>query len=284
MSVQDKVILSNGYGIPCVGYGTYRTPDGKVAEEAVKTALEIGYRHIDAAAVYQNEISVGKGIKESGVSRNDIFLTSKVWNTNRGYDKTMAAFEQTIKDLGVDYLDLYLVHWPANELNYGDQWKSVNASTWKAMEEVYRSGKVKAIGVSNFLPHHLEALKETAQVMPMVNQIEIHPGQMQEEVQEYCRENNIAIEAWAPLGAGAVLKNETLTALAGKYNKSVAQICLRWCVQHNVIPLPKSVTRERIQQNTEIFDFVISDEDMALIDAIPYCGGSGLNPDTFVDD
>ncbi len=284
MSVQDKVILSNGYGIPCVGYGTYRTPDGKVAEEAVKTALETGYRHIDAAAVYQNEVSVGKGIKESGVSRNDIFLTSKVWNTNRGYDKTMAAFEQTIKDLGVDYLDLYLVHWPANELNYGDQWKSVNASTWKAMEELYRSGKVKAIGVSNFLPHHLEALKETAQVMPMVNQIEIHPGQMQEEVQEYCRQNNIAIEAWAPLGAGAVLKNETLTALAGKYNKSVAQICLRWCVQHDVIPLPKSVTRERIQQNTEIFDFVISDEDMALIDAIPYCGGSGLNPDTFVDD
>lgn len=284
MNVQDKLMLKNGYGIPCVGYGTYRTPDGSVATLAVKTALELGYRHIDAAAVYENEVSVGEGIRQSGVRREEFFLTSKVWNTNRGYDKTMTAFEKTIKDLGVDYLDLYLVHWPANKLNYGEAWKSVNASTWRAMEELYRSGRVKAIGVSNFLPHHMEALKQTAQILPMVDQVEIHPGQLQADVLTYCKENQIVVEGWAPLGAGSMLQNKTLGEIAAKYKKSVAQICLRWSVQHGVIPLPKSVTKSRMEQNMQIFDFALSEDDMAAIDAMPYCGGSGLHPDTFVDD
>lgn len=277
-NLQDTYTLANDVQIPCIGFGTWQTPDGETAINSVKAALKAGYRHIDTAACYGNEASVGQAIKESGVPREEIFVTSKVWNTERGYEKTLAAFETTMAKLDLDYVDLYLIHWPA-AANQFENWKEINAQTWRALEELYIKGKVKAIGVSNFLPHHLEALLEGAKVVPMVNQIEYHPGFMQAESVDFCKAHNILVEAWSPLGTGNVLNNETLIMMAQKYSKTVAQICIRWVLQHGLLPLPKSVTESRIIENTEVFDFEIKDEDMAIIDAIPFCGGAGINPD-----
>lgn len=273
----DAFILSNGYPIPCVGFGTWQTPDGEIAANAVKCAIQAGYRHIDAAAIYGNEVSVGQGIAASGAAREELFITGKVWNTERGYEKTLAAFEKTLKDLRLDYLDLYLIHWPASPSQF-ENWDELNLSTWKAMTELYKAGRIKAIGVSNFLPHHLESLLKT-EVKPMVNQIEFHPGLMQTEVVEFCRSHGMLIEAYSPLGTGRMLTNETLMSIAAKYGKSVAHVCIRWVLQNGVLPLPKSITPSRIQDNTNVFDFVLSDEDMATINAMPYCGGSGNHPD-----
>ena len=275
--LKDCFELNNGYKIPCIGYGTWQTPDGETAVQCVKKAIEDGYRHIDTAAVYGNEISVGKGIKESGIKREDLFVTSKVWNDDRGYESTKKAFYKTLEDLGLEYLDLYLIHWPAAKHQF-ENWDQLNLDTWRAMTELYKEGKIKAIGVSNFKPHHLKSLMET-EVKPMVNQIEFHPGQMQEETVKFCRENNIVVEAWSPLGTGKMLTNETLKGVADKYQKSVAQICIKWCLQNNTLPLPKSVTPSRIKENSEVFDFTISDEDMKTINEMAYCGGSGLDPD-----
>lgn len=269
--------LSNGYEIPCVGFGTWQTPDGETAVASVKKAIEAGYRHIDTAAVYGNEESVGKAIRESGVTREDLFITSKVWNTERGYESTLKAFDVTMEKLGLDYLDLYLIHWPASSSQF-DNWVELNKETWRAMVELYQAGRIRAIGVSNFLVHHLEPLMD-AEVKPMVNQIEFHPGQMQEETVRFCKENGILIEAWSPLGTGRMLTNETLMAIAKEYDKSVAQLCVRWCLQNEVLPLPKSVTPSRIEENLNVFDFTIKDEDMETINAMEYFGGSGSHPD-----
>lgn len=277
-NLQDTYTLANDVQIPCIGFGTWQTPDGEIAINSVKAALKAGYRHIDTAACYGNEASVGQAIKESGVPREEIFVTSKVWNTERGYEKTLAAFETTMAKLDLDYVDLYLIHWPA-AANQFENWKEINAQTWRALEELYIKGKVKAIGVSNFLPHHLEALLEGAKVVPMVNQIEYHPGFMQAESVAFCKAHNILVEAWSPLGTGNVLNNETLIMMAQKYSKTVAQICIRWVLQHGLLPLPKSITESRIIENTEVFDFELKEEDMAIIDAIPFCGGAGINPD-----
>ena len=277
-NLQDTYTLANDVQIPCIGFGTWQTPDGETAINSVKAALKAGYRHIDTAACYGNEASVGQAIKESGVPREEIFVTSKVWNTERGYEKTLAAFETTMAKLDLDYVDLYLIHWPA-AANQFENWKEINAQTWRALEELYIEGKVKAIGVSNFLPHHLEALLEGVKVVPMVNQIEYHPGFMQAESVAFCKAHNILVEAWSPLGTGNVLNNETLIMMAQKYSKTVAQICIRWVLQHGLLPLPKSITESRIIENTEVFDFEIKEEDMAIIDAIPFCGGAGINPD-----
>ena len=277
-NLKDGFILHNGTKIPCIGYGTWLTTDEQ-ASDAVKTAIDLGYRHIDTAARYENECGVGNGIIASGIDRKDIFVTSKVWNDCRGYEKTMAACEKTLADLKLDYLDLYLIHWPASPLQY-DDYNAVNLSTWQAMIDLYKAGKAKAIGVSNFMPHHLEALVQS-EIVPMVNQIEFHPGQMQEETLNYCREHNILVEAWGPLGRGKMLGNETLVTMAEKYGKTVAQLCIRWCLQNGVLPLPKSVTPSRIAENADVFDFEISDEDMQTVNAMEYFAGSGHNPDTF---
>ncbi len=269
--------LSNGKLIPAIGYGTWQSPDSEITVEGVKAAIFNGYRHIDAAAVYGNEQSVGKGIAECGIPREELFITSKVWNTERGYEKTLAAFEKTLSDLGLDYLDLYLIHWPAAAHMF-DNWEEINLETWRAMTELYKAGKIKAIGVSNFKPHHLAALMKT-EVKPMVNQIEFHPGLIQTDTVRYCHENGILVEAWSPLGTGRMLSNPLLQEIAGHYGKSAAQLCIRWCMQHEVLPLPKSVTPSRIEENFKVFDFEVSDDDMKKIDALENFGGSGLDPD-----
>jgi diketogulonate reductase-like aldo/keto reductase len=275
----NEYTLSNGVKIPVVGFGTWQTPSGAIAVQSVLTALEYGYRHIDCAAIYRNEKSIGEALKETSIPRDEIFITSKVWNTNRGYEKTILAFEKTLADLQLDYLDLYLVHWPANAKQYKDSWQQLNAETWRALENLYKSGRIKAIGVSNFLPHHLEPLLGDCQIMPMVDQIEFHPGYMQQETVDYCKQKNIIVEAWAPLGRGRLLENETLKSIATKYNKSAAQVCIKWCLQHGTLPLPKSVTPQRIKENLDIFDFKIEEQDMQEINDLPYLGGSGEHPD-----
>jgi diketogulonate reductase-like aldo/keto reductase len=274
--------LINGTEIPAIGLGTWQTPDGETAVKAVSHAIKCGYRHVDAAAVYDNEKSVGegirKGLQEAGLKREELFVTSKVWNTERGYDRTMRAFEKTVGDLGLNYLDLYLIHWPANAKQFAD-WQKLNAETWRAMEELYKAGRIRSIGVSNFYAHHLEALMQGAEVMPMVNQIEFHPGFMQKEVVDFCHQHDILVEAWSPLGTGKMLSNETLLSVADKYGCSVAQLCVRWVLQNGVLPLPKSITPSRIEENLDVDGFTISDADMATINAMEYCGGSGLNAD-----
>lgn len=276
--ITDTYILNNGYHIPCIGFGTWQSPDGETTVSAVRSAVRAGYRHIDTAAAYKNETSIGKALKLIDIPRTELFITSKVWDDSRGYGKTIQSFQKTLDDLQTDYLDLYLIHWPATKYRCPD-WEAVNLDTWRAMTELYRKGYIKAMGVSNFLPEHLEALMRT-EIIPMVNQIEYHPGQMQEEVVDYCKQNGILIEAWSPLGTGRMLSDQRLQDIASNYGKSAAQLCIRWCLQNGVLPLPKSVTPSRIMENADVFGFDISDEDMAEINSMPYFGGLGLHPNT----
>ncbi|MBR3971909.1 MAG: aldo/keto reductase [Ruminococcus sp.] len=272
-----KLTLTNGVVMPSVGFGTYKSKNGEEAYNAVREAIRCGYRLIDTAEFYGNEESIGKAVKESGVARREILITSKVWNTNRGYDNTMRAFERSLKTLDTDYMDLYLIHWPANALQYSEPHK-VNLDTYKALISLYEQGLVKAIGVSNFKPHHLEPLMYT-NVKPMVNQIEFHPGFMQNETVAFCKDNDILVEAWSPMARGEIFSHPTIKTLSEKYRCTPAQLCVRWCLQHSVLPLPKSVTAERIRSNKDVFFFEISEQDMKLIDAMPFCGGSGHDSD-----
>ena len=276
-SLTSTFKMNNGVEIPCIGLGTWQTPDGETAISAVKAAVKAGYRHIDCAACYKNEVSVGEGIAQCGIPREELFITSKVWNSERGKEKTIAACEKTLEDLGLDYLDLYLIHWPASFKDY-ENWEEINVSTWEGMIELYKNGKVKAIGVSNFMPHHLKALMNS-EIIPMINQIEFHPGQMEEETVKFCREHNIVVEAYSPLGTGKMLNNETLKTIADKYNKSVAQLCIKWVLQNEVLPLPKSINEVRIIENADVFDFEISKEDMNTINSMEYFAGSNHHPD-----
>ena len=270
--------LNTGVMMPAIGCGTYKLPDDETTVNAVKYAIKAGYRHIDGAAVYANEKAVGRGLRESGVARDELFVTSKVWNTDRGYDYTMRAFDRSLADLGLDYLDLYLIHWPASSSRFPD-WKDINLQTWHALERLYADGRVRAIGVSNFMPHHLQPLLDEAEIVPVVNQIEYHPGFMQPECVDFCTERGIRIEAWSPLGRGRVFDNPLLNEIAARYGKTVPQICLRWELQHGIIVLPKSATPERITANLDVWDFTLSDDDMAAIDFMSPCGASGLDPD-----
>jgi len=274
----DSFELYNGVKVPCIGYGTYLTPDGEVAKNSVMEALKVGYRHIDTAFAYGNEVAVGEGIKASGIKRDDIFVTTKHWVTMRGYEKATEAIDISLKNLGLDYLDLYLIHWPCVE-KVSPDWKEINASTWKAFEDAYKAGKIRAIGVSNFQKKHYDALAEMCEIKPMVNQIEFHPGYTQMETVKYSQEKGMLVQAFSPLGCGAVLNDETLKGIASKYNKSVAQICLRFVLQSGLNVLTKSVTPSRILENTQIFDFELSAEDMATIAAMPEIGFTGWLPE-----
>ena len=270
--------LSNEVSIPCIGFGTWQSPDGEIAKNAVLSAISAGYRHIDTAAAYGNEGSVGEAIRESGINRKDLFITTKLWNTDHGYDTTMRAFEHSMKLLGLDYLDLYLIHWP-NPIKFRDCWQKANAGSWKAFEELYRAGRIRALGVSNFLPHHIDALMETAEIAPMVNQIRLCPGETQDAVVSYCREHHILVEAYSPMGTGKIFKVPQMTALAEKYQRSVAQICIRWSLQMGFLPLPKSVTPARIAENAQVFDFELDEADVTLIASLKGCCGESQDPD-----
>lgn len=276
-SVQDGYKLHNGVSIPCVGFGTWLM-DKAITREKVGFALETGYRHIDTAFYYKNERGVGEAVRESGIPREEIFVTSKLWNDDQGYDNCKSAFEKTMNQLQLDYLDLYLIHWPI-AYAYRDKWQKTLQETWRAFEELYQEERIKAIGVSNCKPHHLEVLMETAKIMPMVNQIEIHPGASQEETVAFCKKNNILVEAWGPLAKGTVADSQTLEKLAEKYGKTEAQVSLRWELQRGLLPLPKSVTEARIIENTKIFDFKLTPEDMKKIDEIQDCVGAKQDPD-----
>ncbi|MFL2116409.1 aldo/keto reductase [Marinilactibacillus psychrotolerans] len=277
LSLTDTYTLKNGVKIPVVGFGTWQSSDEE-AEKSVLWALEAGYRHIDTAAAYKNETGVGRGIKKSGLNREEIFITTKLSNQEHGYEEAKKAIQDSLDKLDTDYIDLYIIHWP-NPIKYRDNWKEANAQSWRAMEEAVEAGKIRAIGVSNFHPHHLEALAETAKIEPTLNQILLNPSDMQTEVVKYNQAHDIVSEAYSPLGTGKIFDVEELKELAAKYNKSIAQLVLRWSLQHGFLPLPKSVHEEHVHENADIFDFEIEEEDMKKIDSLKGRAGSAQDPD-----
>ena len=278
-ALTDSYELSNGVNIPCIGFGTWQVQNGDAALTSVKAALQSGYRHIDTAAGYGNEQSVGQAVKESGIPREEVFITSKLQNDMHGYENTLKAFEETMTRLDTKYLDLYLIHWP-NPAKFRNQWEEANAGSWKAFEELYRAGRIKALGVSNFRPHHFEALFKTAEIKPMVNQIRLCPGDTQDETVDYCRDRGILPEAYSPLGVGKIFQVPQVQALAAKYNRSIAQICVRWSLQRGYLPLPKSTTPSRILENAQVFDFELAPEDVKLLAELKGCCGYAADPDT----
>lgn len=270
-------VLSNGVKMPCIGYGTYKSTDGS-DERVVRMALEAGYRLLDTAAAYENETYVGKAILESKIPRKDIFLTSKVWKTKLGYENTKRSFEESLERLQTDYLDLFLIHWPKPNPESTD-WKELILGSWKAMEEFYAKGKVRSIGLSNFLPHHLDVLLEKADVHPMVNQLELHVGYLQEAAVQYCKERNIQVQAWSPLGRRRVLEEPVVKRMAQKYGVSSAQFLLKFLLWQNLGVIPKASSMERMKQNLYLPDFEIEKEDMYLLRCLPQIGWSGEHPD-----
>lgn len=272
MTNVPTITLNNGVKMPQLGFGVFKVPEGEEAYNAVKWALEAGYRGIDTAAVYKNEVSVGKAIKDSGIPREELFITTKVWNEDQGYEETLAAFEKSLERLKLDYVDLYLIHWPV---------KGKYKETWKALEKIYADKKSRAIGVSNFHIHHLEDLLETAKIVPAVDQIELHPTLSQEKLSTWLKAHDIAVESWGPLGQGSDLKNPVIVEIGEKYNKSSAQVILKWHLQHGFIVIPKSSHKERIAENLNVFDFSLSDEDMEALDKLNTNDRQGTNPDTY---
>lgn len=276
-SIQDSYVLSNGVKIPCVGFGTWKLSNDQQSVDTIKTAIDCGYRHIDTAFAYNNEAAVGKAVRECGLKRNELFVTSKLDNPDHGYEKTLKEFDMTMNNLGLDYLDLYLIHWP-RPIMYHDNWKQVNEGTWRAFEELYNSGKIKAIGVSNFLEHHIDALLETAKIAPMVDQLELHPQYVQREAVNYCKDHRMIVEAWSPLIKGQ-MSHPLLVELAKRHNKSVAQLLLRWSIQHGFLPLPKASTKERMLENANIFDFELSSDEIEELKELEAFGLTGHHPD-----
>lgn len=274
-----NLLLPTGYPIPTPGFGTYKTPDGEVCVNAVREAIAVGYTHIDTAALYANECSVGEGVRQSGRPRGELFITSKVWNTERGYDRTLRACEKSLKDLGMDYLDLYLIHWPANAKQFGDRADAINVDTWRAMERLVEEKVVRTIGLSNFYTSHMAPVLASANIAPAVDQIEYHPGLLQEDTIAACRENGILVEAWSPLGRGRLLDDPVITGIAQKHGKSAAQVILRWVIQNDVLPLVKSVHTERIRENFDLFSFSLDSDEMAAIASLPEAR-FGSHPDT----
>lgn len=270
LHIESKKKLSNGVEMPRFGLGVYKMTEKEEAFNAMVTALKTGYRAIDTAAIYDNEEEVGEAVRASGLPREELFITSKVWNTDQGYDETLRAFETSLNKLKFDYLDLYLTHWPHPE-------KFVD--TYRAIERLYDEKLIRAAGVSNHHQHHLEKLFATANVKPMVNQIELHPNLSQVSLREFCADNDIAVTSWSPLARGRLLDDQTLKGIAEKYGKTTAQVIIRWHLQHDLIVIPKSVTPERIKENADIFDFELTAEDLANIDSLNKNERTGTDPD-----
>ncbi len=275
-NLQDTVNLSNGVKMPWLGLGVFKVEEGQVLIDAVSSAIKNGYRSIDTAAIYGNEAGVGEGLKkgmqETGIAREDLFITSKVWTEDLGYEETIKAYEISLEKLGLEYLDLYLIHWP-KEGKYKE--------AWRALETLYKEGKVKTIGVSNFQIHHLEELMKEAEIQPMINQIELHPRLTQKELIAYCQEKGIQVEAWSPLMQGQLLDQAELVEIASKYQKSVAQVIIRWDLQNGIVTIPKSVKEHRIMENGNVFDFELTKEEMDKINALNLDQRVGPDPDNF---
>ena len=270
--LQGTFELNNGVQMPYFGLGVYLSKDGNEVIQAIDDALQHGYRHIDTASIYKNERGVGEAIKQSSVNREDLFVVSKVWNSDQGFESTLKAYDDSLKRLDLDYLDLYLIHWPKEGL-YKD--------TWKALEKIYSEKRVKAIGVSNFLQHHLEDVMMDSEVVPMVNQMEFHPYLVQQDLLDFCKNKGIQYEAWSPMMQGHIFKMDEFKQLAEKYGKTIAQIVLRWDLQKGVVTIPKSVKKERIISNAQIFDFELEESDMLLLDAMNQGKRFGPDPDNF---
>jgi len=271
-ALSKSTVLANGIRMPWLGFGTYKIPDGKEVEDAVLGALESGYRSIDTAELYENEKGVGRAVRSSGLDRKDIFIATKVWNTNQGYDETLKSFDRSLKNLGVDYIDLYLIHWPV-KVRYQE--------TWRALERIYRDGLARSIGVSNFTVGHLEILLKNCEVRPHVNQVEFHPFLFQKDLLDYCNRNDIRVEAWRPLLRGEVSEIPLLCEIGGRYRKTPAQIALRWLLQLGIVVIPKSVRRERMIENSRIFDFELADSEMNSIGSLNRNMRLGPDPDSF---
>lgn len=256
--------LSNGVKIPVLGYGT-ATIRGEKCVSSIREAISVGYRLIDTASEYGNESEIGKAVREAVISREELFISSKLWNDAHGYEQTYEAFEKTCRALQTDYLDAYLIHWPNPKAFRDKGYEEHNASSWRAMEELYEAGRIRVIGVSNFQRHHLEALIRHARVLPVIDQICLHPGRRQSDLVSFCEQNGITLQAYSPLAAGKLAGNETISAIAPKYEKTAGQIILRWHIQNDFIPLPRTVRAERMKENLEVFDFSLSDEDMRML-------------------
>ncbi len=282
-SLKDTLTLNNGVEIPVIGFGTWQSPSGEVAYNAVMAALESGYVHVDTATAYGNEESVGKAIndymRKSGTKRENLFITTKLQNPDHGYERTKKAIDNSLSLLGLDYIDLYLIHWP-NPIAFRNNWEEMDKESWRAMEEAYREGKIRALGLSNFHSRHIDVILEDASVKPSVNQIKFCPGINQKEVATYSSEKGMLLEAYSPMGTGAVLSNPDMISLSQKYNKSVAKLCIRYSLQSGYIPLPKSITPSRIKDNTLVFDFELTEDDMKKIESIvPEGLTAARNPD-----
>jgi len=272
ISLESTVPLHGSIDIPLLGFGVYKVPDGEVVEDAITSALAFGYRHFDTAALYRNERGVGRAIAASGINRSDLFITTKLWNSNQGYESTLVAIDRSLGKLGLGYVDLYLVHWPKPEHTEG---------TWRAMEEIQQSGKARAIGVSNFLPAHLDQLAETATVLPSINQVEFHPHLQSPELVTYCDDHNIVLEAWSPLKAGQIVDDPQLQTIADAHGVTVPQVVLRWMLQRGIVTIPKSVTPSRIAQNVDLYGFELGQDEITTINAMDRADRVGPDPANF---